>query len=224
MAPKALIFLPLLAPLSLAWGTTHDLYVRDAVPEPNPYAYEQALAARALAARRIYAAKARRAATGQVVLSRQVNPRAAEAKADPEVHAFQQYDAGLFRRDGSVIPRDPYAYPDALALAQPDPEAWFEGGELYARARSDDDDEWEDEEDEKPKKKAGKKQKKQMKNGRNKSRKGARKSKKEGEDDEDDDEEKSEEEDKEEKSESQSKGGKKNLKGLVKSWFNWFRW
>ena len=203
MAPKALIFLPLLAPFTLAWGTTHDLYIRDAIPEPNPYAYEQALAARALAARKVYAAKARRAANQKVVLSRQVNARAPKAEADPEAHAFQQYDAGLFRRDGSVIPRDPYAYPGASAVAEPDPEAWFEGGELYARSRSEDDndDEWEDEEDEKPKKKkAGKKSKKH---------------------DEDENDEKTDDDKEDSKSDD---GKKKGVKGLVKSWFKWFGW
>ena len=182
MAPKALIFLPLFAPFTFAWGSTHDLYVRDAIPEPNPYAYEEALAARAIAARKVYAAKARRAANGRVVLSRQVNARSAKANANTEAHAFQQYDAGLFRRDGSVIPRDPLPFAGASAISQPDPEMWFQGGELYARSH-DHDDNWEDEEDEKPRKKTGKKAKKTpgKKVGRkNKNQKDAKKAKKEG--------------------------------------------
>ena len=136
MAPKALLLVPLLAPFTFAWGSTHDLYIRDAIPEPDPYAYEQALAARALAARKVYAAKVRRAANSKILLSRQINARNPQPMPDPEAHAFQQYDAGLFRRDGSIIPRDPYAYPEASAAPALDPETWFEGGELWARHRS----------------------------------------------------------------------------------------
>ena len=208
MAPKALCLLPLLAPFTFAWGSTHDLYIRDAIPEPDPYAYEQALAARALVARKVYAAKARRAANGRVLLSRQVNPRSANPVADPEIHAFQQYDAGLFRRDGSVIPRDPIAYPGAAAIAS-DPEAWFEGGELYARSRSHDLDSDNDEEDEEPRrKKASKADKKQRKQSKSSHQ--------------------SQSEDSEDEVEATTGKGEKEeeqeRKGSTRSWFSWFRW
>ncbi|MCJ1325177.1 hypothetical protein MMC10_001839 [Thelotrema lepadinum] len=207
MAPKALCLLPLLAPFTFAWGSTHDLYIRDAIPEPDPYAYEQALAARALVARKVYAAKARRAANGRVVLSRQVSPRSANAVADPEIHAFQQYDAGLFRRDGSVIPRDPIAYPGAAAIAS-DPEAWFEGGELYARSHSHDLDSDNDEEDEEPQRQ--KTSKGDRKNRKQSSRQGQR--------------EDSEEDDVDGTTAKGEKEEESGRKGSAKTWFSWFRW
>jgi len=140
MAPKTLLLLPLITPLALAWGSNQDLYIRDSVPDLDPYAVQAALRRRAMIARQVQNAKAKRS-TGRVVMSRQINPRKAApapipepepfADADPEDHLFQQYDAGLFRRDGSVLPRDPYAEPTPEAI--PDPEAWFEGGELHAK-------------------------------------------------------------------------------------------
>ena len=140
MAPKTILLLSLLTPLTFAWGSNHDLYIRDAIPDLDPYAVEAALRRRAMIARQIQTAKAKHSA-GRVVMSRQINARSPTpapipepepiAEADPEDHAFQQYDAGLFRRDGSVIPRDPFANPTPEAI--PDPEAWFEGGELYAK-------------------------------------------------------------------------------------------
>ena len=213
MAPKALLLLPLLAPFTVAWGSTHDLYIRDAIPELN---YEQALAARAIAARKAYAAKVRRSASPQqkVLLSRQINARAPKARASAQPHAFQQYDAGLFSRDGSVLPRDPYAYP--TAVAQPDPETWFEGGELWARMQQDDDD-WEDEE-EKTRKKSGKKGRKGRKGSKspkNKSRKG-KTAKKESEEEKEKEDDKAKEDDKEDKESKEKK--------FRKSWFSWFKW
>jgi len=141
MAPKTLLLLPLLTPFTFAWGSNQDLYIRDAIPDLDPYAVQAALRRRALLARQTQAIKAKRSNGGRVVLARQIErrtPNAAPvpdpmpyAEADPEDHSFQQYDAGLFRRDGSVIPRDSYADPAAELVL--DSEGWFEGGELHAK-------------------------------------------------------------------------------------------
>jgi len=144
MAPKALLLLPLLSSVTFAWGSNQDLYVRDSIPDLDPYAVEAALRRRALIARQVKSAKAKRSAE-RIVMARQLKPRKAApapapeavpepepvAEADPEDHSFQQYDAGLYRRDGSVRPRDPYAEPTPEFYT--DPETWFEGGELYAK-------------------------------------------------------------------------------------------
>ncbi|KAI4142937.1 MAG: hypothetical protein LQ340_007159 [Diploschistes diacapsis] len=211
MAPKALLLLLLITPFTFAWGSTHDLYVRDAIPEPNPYAYEQALAARTLAARKLYAAKARRAANGRVLLSRQINPREPKAEANAEAHAFQQYDSGLFRRDGSVIPREPYAYPGAAAFAQPDPESWLDGGELSARSYTRGD--FVKEDDKGPGNKRSEDDPKDRK-GQRPAKVAKRESKKDERKDGTGDENKS----------STSKPEQKDEKRSTKSWFSWPKW